>query len=182
MKIFSCQKYLLLLCLPLWTVYPAYAADEKIDPEDYICAELIASNVTGLPPIYEGLQLDGYVSAKNGNMVADPTTLPSMLIKVSDSCSAEPTDKAFQHWQEARKTIPVDDSGSWRADKTTCADYNANPDDGSGFVIWLDAWQRGKSGKKSSVLTDQETLDKFLAACKAQPKRLVKDVLAENAR
>lgn len=162
--------------------YAAFAADEKIDPETYICAELIASNVTGNPPIYEGLQLDGYASAKSGNLVADPTTLPDMLIRVSDACSAVPSEKALGHWMQARKSIPVDDSGPWRADKTTCADFAANEDDGSGFIIWLDAWQRGKSGKAASVLKDQPTLDNFLNACRKNPGRLVRDVLAENAR
>lgn len=166
----------------LFSSQSVLAADEKIDPEDYICAELLASNTTGMPPIYEGLQLDGYASAKSGNLVADPATLPAMLIRVSDSCTAEPADKALKHWQQARKSIPVDDSGDWRADKVTCSDYFGNPDDGSGFIIWLDAWNRGKSGSKASVLTDQETLDNFLASCKKQPKRLIKDVLPENAK
>lgn len=161
---------------------PVYAADEMINPADYICAELIASNVTGQPPIYESLQLDGYASGKSGNVYADATNLATLLIMVSDSCAAKPAEKALKHWQQARKSVPVDTSHKWRADTITCADYNENPDDGSGFVIWLDAWQRGKTGKTASIIKDQATLDHFLEQCKKQPKRLLKDVLAENAR
>lgn len=160
----------------------ALAADEKIDPQTYICAELVASNVDGVPPIYEGLQLDGYMSGKNGQPVADARTLAPMLITVSDSCTAEPTDKALEHWAEARKSHPIVDNGVWRADKATCADYNANPEDGSGFVIWLDAYWRGKNNKTASVLGTQEDLERFLAACKANPRKLMLDVLGENAR
>lgn len=166
----------------LFCASAAWAADEKIDPASYICAELVASSVSGQPPLYEALQLDGFNSAKTGNPVADPANLAEMLIIVSDSCAAKPTDKAVEHWARARKSIPADTSGSWRADKTTCGDYTANPDDGSGFIIWLDAWQRAKSGKKASVLTDQATLDHFLEVCASSPQRLLKDVMADTAK
>lgn len=161
---------------------PAYGADEKIDPETYICAELSARNVEGTPPIFESLQIDGYVSGKAKQPVADAYTLGAMTLEVSDSCAAAPTDKVAEHWQNARKNHPVDDSQIWRADKTTCAEYNDNPDDGSGFVIWLDGYWRGQSGKDTSILVDQQTIEKFEAACKANPSKLMLDVLAENAK
>ncbi len=158
------------------------AADEKIDPTTYICAELVASTVDGEPPIFEGLQLDGYASALAGQPVADPMSQENMLIAVTDSCSAKPTDTALSHWQEIRQSYPASDIGSWRADKTTCADYQADQDDGSGFVIWLDGYQRAKTGKPASILKDQATLDNFLAQCAKNPNRLMIDVMIENAR
>lgn len=161
---------------------PALAVDEKIDPATYICAELVASNTTGQPPLFEALQLDGYLSGQNRVQAPDPDNLAEMLIVVSDSCAAKPTDRVLDHWKQARKSIPANTDGAWRADKTTCGDYYANEEDGSGFIIWLDAWQRATSGKPASVFTDQETLDKFLAACKNQPGKLVREVMAENAR
>lgn len=160
----------------------AFSADEKIDPATYICAELVAANVDGQPPIYEGLQLDGYLAAKENHVVADSAALAPMLIAVSDSCSAKPTEKAIDHWRELRKNYPYLNEGQWRADKTTCADYFANEDDGSGFVIWADAWQRGKSGSSASVFESQPTLDHFLEVCKNNPKKLLVDVIKENAK
>ena len=160
----------------------AFAADEKIDPETYICAEIIASAVDGAPPIFEALQLDGFAAAKAGQTAADPNGLEALLLMVSDSCSAKPEEKALQHWQTARKNIPWQENDAWKADKTTCGDYQANTDDGSGFVIWLDGYQRARTGKRESVFTNQETLDRFLEQCAANPQRLMYDVMVENAR
>lgn len=168
--------------LALLVASGAFAADEKIDPETYICAEIVASSVDGVPPIFEALQLDGYAAGKAGESVADPHGLENLLLIVYDSCSAKPEEKALPHWQEARKGIPWQDSGSWKADKTTCADYQANTDDGSGFVIWLDGYQRAKTGKRASVFANQETLDHFLEQCAKNPQRLMYDVMIENAR
>lgn len=160
----------------------SHAADEKIDPATYICAELVASAVDGQPPIFEALQLDGFAAGKSGNVVADPNALDALTRRVYDSCSAAPADTALSHWQEARKNLPFLDEGQWRADKTTCADYQANQDDGSGFVIWLDGYQRAKTGKNASVFTDQAALDNFLAICAKSPERLMYDVMTENAK
>lgn len=161
---------------------PVLGADEKIDPETYICAELVAASVDGVPPIYEGLQLDGYVAAKNNLPVADPEALAPLLIAVSDSCTAKPGDKAIEHWKEIRENIVLQDEGSWRSDKTTCGDYYADEENGSGFIIWADAYNRGKTGKKESILKDQATFDHFLEVCKSSPGKLVIDVIAENAK
>lgn len=160
----------------------AFAADEKIDPKTYICAEIVASSVDGAPPIFEGLQLDGYAAGLAGNKAADPSTLEQALLAVSDSCAAAPTDKALAHWQNARKFFPLPDSSSWMADKTTCADYTADQDNGSGFIIWLDGYQRAKTGKDASVFTDQATLDNFLEQCAKNLGRLVYDVMVESAK
>lgn len=174
-KLFS----LLLLCS---LATPALGADDKIDPETYICAELVAASVDGAPPIYEGLQLDGYIAAQKGQPVADPEALAPLLLAVSDSCTAKPADKAKDHWQEIREDLVLMDDGKWRADTTTCGDYAADEDNGSGFIIWADAYYRGKSGKKTSILKDQATFDQFMKACKASPGRLLIDVIADNAK
>lgn len=173
-----------LLFIMLWSLIaaPVFGADEKIDPETYICAEIVASSVDGQPPLFEGLQLDGYAAGKANHPAADPGGLEQVLLMVSDSCSAKPAEKALQHWQSARKAFPASDESHWRADKTTCKDYHANTDDGSGFVIWLDGYQRAKTGKKASVFTDQAALDNFLAVCAKSPDRLMYDVMIENAK
>ena len=175
-KIFWLSLWCILLALP------AYAEDEKITPQTYICAELVASSVDGQPPIYEALQLDGYNAAQTGQKVADAMSLGPILLEVFDSCTAMPAEKALQHWKMARQHHPADETVPWRPDKTTCADYAKNPDDGSGFIIWLDAYNRAKTGKDDSVLKDQQTLDAFLDKCNASPKRLIIDVLNENAK
>lgn len=166
------------LLLPLC----ARAEDEKIDPATYICAELVAASLTGQPAIYESLQLDGYNAAKTGQTSADAANLGELLLEVNDSCTAMPTEKALDHWKMARQHFPVDSSSPWRADKTLCGDYSKDPDNGSGFIIWLDAYNRAKTGKDASILKDQATLDSFLEKCNASPKRLIIDVLNENAK
>lgn len=174
------------ICLCLLSVFcavnPVWAADDKIDPETYICAELVAANLDGQPPLFEGLQLDGYYSAKKGKPFADAAILAPMLIEVADSCASEPADKALTHWEMARKNHPESTDTQWNADTYTCADYVANPDDGSGFVIWLDAYNRGKTGKTASILSSQEAIDTFVAECKANPKKLMKDMINQTAR
>lgn len=170
-----------LICVASLPVAPLFAADEKIDPKTYICAELVASSIDGVPPIYEALQLDGFAAGKKGEPAADPEMLQPLLLAVSDSCAAEPTDQALAHWEKARSAYPPPQS-AWRADKTTCADYAANPDDGSGFVIWLDAYNRAGKNTDKSVLVDQAALDSFLDACGKNPGKLMLDVLADSAK
>lgn len=176
------MKYLVLPMLLLGLAAPCHAADEMINPANYICAELVAANVDGEPPIFEGLQLDGYYSGQKNLPYADASILGDMLIEVADSCSAKPADKALAHWEMARKNHPAENSAIWNANTYTCADYAANPDDGSGFVIWLDAWNRAKTGKTASVLSSQEAIDNFLELCKANPQRIMRDVINENGR
>ena len=171
-----------LLALGLCLAPAARAADDMIDPASYICAELIAASLDGQPPIYEGLQLDGYYSAKKGLADADASILAPMLIEVSDSCASQPADKALAHWEKARANYPVEAGGVWNAKNYTCADYADNPDDGSGFVIWLDAYNRGKNSGNASVLSSQEAIDNFVEACKANPKKLMLDVIKEMAK
>lgn len=176
------KKVLFAALLSLCLAAPALAASDKIDPETYICAELLASNTSGEPPLFEGLQIEGYTAQKRGQLVADPSVMEPMLVAISDICQAVPTDKVLPHWNEIRQNLPVATEGVWRADKTTCGEYYANEDDGSGFLIWLDGWQRAKSGKQDSIFENQAALDKFLAACKAAPNKLVIDVIGESLK
>lgn len=175
-------KTLLLCCCALLVAGNAVAADEKIDPANYICAELVAATVSGEPPLFEALQLDGYAAARAGAPVADPALMAPLIQEVYDTCQAAPTEKVLPLWEKARKGRVVADEGPWRADKTTCKEYAANEEDGSGFVIWLDGYQRGKSGESGSVLKSNESLDAFLDACKRQPDALMLDVLARSAK
>lgn len=175
-------KALSLCCCALLVAGNALAADEKIDPDNYICAEFVASTVSGEPPLFEGLQLDGYAAARAGTPVADPALLSPLIQEVYDTCQAAPAEKVLPLWEKARKSRVVADEGPWRADRTTCGDYAANEEDGSGFVIWLDGYQRGKSGESGSALESNETLDAFLDACKRQPDALMLDVLAESVK
>ena len=175
-------KKLLLCCCALALTGTAASAEDKIDPATYICAELIAATTSGEPPLFEGLQLDGYAAAKAGAPVADPALLQPLLLEVYDTCQAVPADKVLPHWVEARKQKVAATDGPWRADKTTCKDYAANEEDGSGFVIWLDGYQRGKSGAPASALESNESLDAFLEACKKEPDALMLDVLAESVK
>lgn len=161
----------------------AQAADEKIDPSNFICAELVAiSSTSGQPPLFEGLQIDGYAAAAQGKAVADPDIMAPLLEQVYAACQAKPTEKVVTLWQEARKNQPVTADGPWRADKTTCKDYKANEDDGSGFVIWLDGYNRQKSGKPGSVLESDDTLKAYLDACSKKPEALMLDVMRESVK
>lgn len=160
----------------------AQAADEKIDPATYICAELTAANVDGEPPLFEGLQIDGFYSAKNGVAEADADIMAPLLIEVSDSCASQPTDKVITHWAKARKNHASGAGGKWNATAYKCSDYAADPDDGSGFVIWLDAYNRAKKGKQESVLSSQEAIDNFIQVCKDNPDQLMLDIIDRTAR
>ena len=68
----------------------------------------------------------------------------------------------------------------WEADVTKCRAYNEQPENGSGFVIWLDAYNRQYNVTEKSILAKQETLDKFLAACAKNPDAFMIDVLQET--
>lgn len=172
---------LLALMFSLCVAGGSWAADEKIDPADYICAELTAANTSGQPPIYEGLQIDGFYSAQMGIPYADPSILAPLLIEVSDSCSSQPADRVLSHWGKAREKLEAAE-GILNVKTYKCADYSANPDDGSGFVIWLDAYNRAEKGKKASVLSSQEAIDGFLEACKADPDKLMIEIIDKMAK
>lgn len=61
------KKWLLCCCLLLALPLAAQAEDEKIDPANYICAEFVAQGaVSQDPPVFQALQIDGYVSSNIG--------------------------------------------------------------------------------------------------------------------
>ena len=111
-------------CLTLLLALPCapQAANDKIDPATYICAELVTQPISGdgEPPVFTALQIDGYASAKAGNVVADPDSLASILDQVYAVCQTKPADTVLSVWQEARKLLPAGTESPWRADKTTC--------------------------------------------------------------
>lgn len=156
----------------------AWGAQKSVGP-DYICAELVANAVSGQPPILEGLQMDGFAAAMSNENVADPLIIGPIAMRVYDACQARPTDKVLDHWREARKDEPAATDGPWRADKTTCGDYLANEDDGGGFIIWLDAWRRGKDKSDRSVLSGDDG-DRFVEFCKKNPGTLALDAMKET--
>lgn len=162
--------------------HPALAAD-KIDPATYICAEYIALTTTAdQPPLFEGLQLDGYVAAKNGAATADPNILGTLLVELAGQCATKPADKVLPMWEKARKEQNVSSEGEWNAEKSTCKQLNDDRENGEGFVVWLDGYNRQKSGKDASVLGSQESYDAYFEACKANPDKLMIDVLRDSAK
>lgn len=173
------KHFCLCCCLLLGFSATAQAANDKIDPATYICAELITQPIAdaGEPPIFTALQIDGYACAKAGHPVADAATLASLLQEVYASCQAKPTETVLSVWQKIRKHIPAAKEGTWRADSTTCKDYAADSENGSGFVIWLDGYHRGKTGTKASILADDATVQAFLSACTQKPEARMLDVL-----
>lgn len=177
------KRLFILCCLILALPAGLQAADEKIDPSTFICAELVAlASTSGQPPLFEGLQIDGYAAAAQGKTIADPNIMAPLLAQAYAACQAKPTEKVAAVWQAARKNQSVSAESPWRADKTTCKDYSANEDDGSGFVIWLDGYNRQKSGKPGSVLESNETLKAYLNACSKKPDALMLDVMRENVQ
>ena len=178
------KKVLALCCLLLGLPLAAQAANEKISPDSFICAELVTTPMTdgGQPPIFEGLQIDGYVSAGMGNTLAQPEALAPLLTEVYAYCQTKPTDKVADVWAKFRQALPTAGKGPWQADTATCKMYNDDPDNGSGFVIWLDGYNRGKNKTEASVLESDYTLKAFLDACAQQPDALMLDVLAKSAK
>ena len=90
--------------------------------------------------------------------------------------------QVLPHWNGSGKNLPIATEGPYRADKTTCGEYYADEDNGSGFLIWLDGWQRAKNGRQDSIFENQATLDRFLAACKNAPDKLIIDVIGETLK
>lgn len=159
------------------------AAADKIDPATYICAEFDALNsATGQPPIFEGLQIDGYAAAKDGVDAADPSVLGDILVEIAGQCATKPADAILPMWQKVRKSMNPDASGPWNATKSTCKQFSGDRDNGEGFVVWLDGYNRQKTGKDASVLSSQESYDAYFASCKANPDKLMLDVIRELAK
>ena len=175
------KKWLLCCCLLLALPLAAQAEDEKIDPANYICAEFVAQGaVSQDPPVFQALQIDGYVSSNIGYTVADPQAINVLVPQAYLMCQEQPTAVVAEIWEPLKKKLPRPISGEWEADVTKCRAYNEHPENGSGFVIWLDAYNRQYNVTEKSILAKQETLDKFLAACAKNPDAFMVDVLQET--
>lgn len=173
------KKFLMLCCCMQLLAGAAMAANEKIDPKGFICAEMVAISVSsGQPPLFEALQIDGYASGVDGTVNADPDIMLPLLEQVFAGCQKVPAEKLLPVWQAAKKNITVAET-PWKADKTTCKDYSANEEDGSGFLIWLDGYNRGKTKGTASVLESDAAIKSYLEACAKKPEALMIDVMQE---
>lgn len=149
-----------------------------IDPHQYICAEYLTTvSIEHAPPLFEGLQIDGFTAANTDATVADSRILPQIMLEVYALCQSQPEMKVAPLWKQVRTRLPVKKDGLWRADRTTCASYNADPDNGSGFVIWLDGYIRGKANNTISVLKRDKDLNAFFEGCRREPDALMQDVM-----
>ena len=177
------KKVLIFCCVFLYGLtLQAYAGSDKINPADYICAEYVATiSVEHAPPLFEGLQIDGYAAAKEGKTITDPRILPPIMLEVYALCQSQPEALVLPLWQKVRSRITFPKVGEWQADKTTCEQFNLDPDDGSGFVIWLDGYNRGKNSNDASILKSDLDLNSFIESCKREPKKLMRDVMLKNA-
>ena len=173
------MKTILLLAAALLTSGAAHAGD-KIAPEEYICAQFMAAGVAEAP-VFEALQLDGNYAAANGETVADPALVTPILEEVFTVCGEKPEARVYPLWETARKGHPAPTEGKWRADKSTCADFIADEDNASGFIIWLDAYQRKLGKSTASILESDKKANDFMAACRKNPQSLMLDLMKKEA-
>ena len=177
--IICCCLCAILAGLPL----TASAANAKIDPETYICAELVAlASTESNGPLFEALQLDGYTAAALEQDLAVPEALAPIAMQVVAICQAHPTEKVSTVWQDVRKQAVFPRGGPWQAERVPCRTYNDNPDEGSGFPVWLDGYNRQKSGTTASILENNETYQSFLQACARKPEARMLDILREQVK
>ena len=178
------KKIILCCCILLFALHvkQSFAGSDKINPKDYICAEYMATiSIEHAPPLFEGLQIDGFASAKEGTAIADSKILPPIMLEVYALCQSQPEVQVLGLWQKVRQRLPVPPSGKWNADKTKCEQYNKDPDDGSGFVIWLDGYIRGKDDSDKSILKSDIDLNNFIESCKKEPKKLMQETMRKAA-
>ncbi len=175
----------LLLCAAVLALSasPAQAVNDKIDPTTYLCAEYVSSEsvLAGTPPLFEALQIDGYVSADIGMDVASPDTVAIMTSQVYLWCQNKPVEKVITPWKQLRETGPVP-QGEWSAKTVTCAEMTVDIDDASGFIIWLDGYNRRLQNTGKSILNSDEDLQAFIDACVLSPQRTMLEVLQEYAK
>lgn len=171
-----------LLGLALLVGQNALAADdnERINP-DYICAQYLAlASTSPSGPLFQALQIDGFVSAELGMTWADPDTIKGLMQAVYGMCEAHPTEPVAVHWEQARRIIADPVEKPWDADVTRCRQLNENPDDGSGFIVWLDGYNRQYSVTKKSILDSDKDIQRFIDACKQRPDDRMLDVLRDS--
>ena len=171
-----------LLCLALLAGRSAVAADdnERINP-DYICAQYLAlASTSPSGPLFQALQIDGFVSAEQGTTWADPDTIKGLMPAVYAMCEKHPTDPVAVQWEQVKRLIEDPVEKPWDADTTLCRRLNENPDDASGFVVWLDGYNRQYSVTKKSILDSDRDIQRFIEACKGRPDDRMLDVLRDS--
>lgn len=168
-----------LLCTPALT----QAANDKIDPTTYLCAEYQTNEnvLKGEPPLFEGLQIDGYASAQVNMDIASADTVHVLLGQIYMWCEKRPTDTVLSGWKQMRATGPTP-LGNWNARTSTCADMATNMEDASGFIIWLDGYNRALQNTTRSILNSDEDLQGFIDACMLSPSKTMLQVLQEQAK
>ncbi|MDO5537702.1 MAG: hypothetical protein Q4F72_09270 [Desulfovibrionaceae bacterium] len=168
-----------LLCVPAL----AHAANDKIDPATYLCAEYQTNEMVlkGQPPLFEGLQIDGYASADVNMDIASADTVHVLLGQVYLWCENRPTEPVYTVWRQLRATGPVP-LGNWNAKTSTCGDMAQDMDNASGFIIWLDGYNRRLQNTSKSILNSDEDLQGFIDACMLSPSRTMLEVLQEHAK
>ncbi len=159
------------------------AANDKIDPATYLCAEYLTNEAVmqGQPPLFEGLQIDGYVSADVNMDIASPDTVHVLLGQVFLWCEKRPDAPVISVWKQMRATGPVP-QGDWNAKKSTCADMALNIENASGFIIWLDGYNRRLQNTTKSILNSDADLQGYIDACMLSPSRTMLEVLQERAK
>lgn len=177
------KNVLFAFLLTLFFPAAVLADNDKINPENYLCAEMISEPgiLKGEPPLFQGLQIDGYVAAGLNMKVASPDTVQVVLTQVFMWCQKRPDEKVIGVWKEMRSTGPVPD-GHWNAETSTCRDYALAPDDASGFIIWLDGYNRKIQGTEKSILNSDKDIQDFIDACMISPSRKMIDVLREHVK
>lgn len=102
------KKWLLCCCLLLALPLAAQAEDEKIDPANYICAEFVAQGaVSQDPPVFQALQIDGYVSSNIGYTVADPQAINVLVPQAYLMCQEQPPRWWPRSGSPSRKSCPA---------------------------------------------------------------------------
>lgn len=161
---------------------PSHASNDRINPADYICAELVtAPGLSPEPPLFPALQLDGWVAAELGEEVASPEVVMLLVGQAYQICLTKPADKVVEHWKELRSIAPSPES-KWKATKTTCREFALDSENASGFIIWLDAYNRQVTGSSKSILNTDEDVQTFIDACMLSPNRTMLEVLRETAK
>lgn len=167
--------------LALLAGQPVLADDnERINP-DYICAQYLAlASTASSGPLFQALQIDGFVSAELGTTWADPDTIKGLMSIVYARCEKAPTEPVAVHWEQVKRIIEDPVEKPWDADVTLCSRLNEHPDDGSGFIVWLDAYNRQYSVTQKSILNSDKDIQNFIAACKKRPNDRMIDVLRDS--
>ena len=171
-----------LIGLALLAGQNALAADdnERINP-DYICAQYLAlASTSPEGPLFQALQIDGFVSAEQGTTWADPDTVKGLMTAVYAMYEEHATEPVAVQWEQVKRMIEEPVEKPWDADTTLCRRLNDNPDDGSGFIVWLDAYNRQYSVTKKSILNSDKDIQRFIANCKQRPDDKMIDVLRDS--